>query len=150
MNDRIEKRVQLKAPVSRVWRALTDYREFGSWFGVKLEGPFVPGQSAGGQITYPGWEHVRLQLVVQKMEPEKRFSFTWHPYAVDPKADYSQETPTLVEFSLEKIAAGTLLVVTESGFERIPAARRAEAFRMNDGGWATQMNSIAKHVAQQP
>ena len=150
MNDRIEKRVELKAPVSRVWRALTDYREFGTWFGVKLEGPFVPGQAAGGQITYPGWEHVRMQLVVQKMEPEKRFSFTWHPYAVDPKADYSQETPTLVEFTLEKTAAGTLLIVMESGFERIPAARRAEAFRMNDGGWATQMNSIAKHVAQQP
>ena len=150
MNDRIEKRVQLKASVSRVWRALTDYREFGTWFGVKLEGPFVPGQAAGGQITYPGWEHVRMQLVVQKMEPEKRFSFTWHPYAVDPKADYSQETPTLVEFTLEKTAAGTLLIVMESGFERIPAARRAEAFRMNDGGWATQMNSIAKHVAQQP
>jgi uncharacterized protein YndB with AHSA1/START domain len=150
MNDRIEKRVELKAPVSRVWRALTDYREFGTWFGVKLEGPFVRGQSAGGQITYPGWEHVRMQLVVQKMEPEKRFSFTWHPYAVDPKADYSQETPTLVEFTLGKTAGGTLLVVTESGFDRIPAARRAEAFRMNDGGWATQMNSIAKHVTQQP
>jgi uncharacterized protein YndB with AHSA1/START domain len=150
MNDRIEKRVQLKAPVSRVWRALTDYREFGTWFGVKLEGAFVPGQPAGGQITYPGWEHVRMQLVVQKMQPETRFSFTWHPYAVDPKADYAQETPTLVEFTLEKNASGTLLTVTESGFDRIPAARRAEAFRMNDSGWAAQMNSIAKHVTQQP
>jgi uncharacterized protein YndB with AHSA1/START domain len=150
MNDRIEKRVELKAPVARVWRALTDYREFGAWFGVKFEGPFVPGQSADGQITYPGWEHLRLQIVVQKMEPEKRFSFTWHPYAVDPKADYSQETPTLVEFTLEKTAGGTLLRVTESGFDRIPAARRAEAFRMNDSGWAEQMTSIAKHVAQQP
>jgi uncharacterized protein YndB with AHSA1/START domain len=150
MNARIEKRVQLEASVSRVWRALTDYREFGTWFGVKLEGPFVPGQPAGGQITYPGWEHVRMQLVVQKMEPQKRFSFTWHPYAIDPKADYSQETPTLVEFTLEKNAGGTLLTVTESGFERIPAARRADAFRMNDSGWAEQMNNIAKHVTQQP
>jgi uncharacterized protein YndB with AHSA1/START domain len=150
MNERIEKRMQLKATVSRVWRALTDYREFGAWFGVKVEGPFVPGQAAGGQITYPGWEHVRLQIEVQKMEPEKRFSFTWHPYAVDPKADYSQETPTLVEFTLEKSAGGTLLTVMESGFDRIPAARRAEAFRMNDNGWTAQTANIAKHVAQQP
>jgi uncharacterized protein YndB with AHSA1/START domain len=150
MNERIEKRVTLKATVSRVWRALTDYREFGAWFGVKIEAPFVAGQSAGGQITYPGWEHVRLQIVVQKMEPEKRFSFTWHPYAMDPKADYSQETPTLVEFTLEETAGGTLLTVTESGFDRIPAARRAEAFRMNDNGWASQMTNIAKHVAQHP
>ena len=117
---------------------------------MQVEGPFVPGQAAGGQITYPGWEHVRLKVVVQKMEPEKRFSFTWHPYAVDPKADYSQETPTLVEFTLEKTASGTLLTVTESGFERVPAARRAEAFRMNDNGWTAQMANIAKHVTQQP
>ncbi|HTD12068.1 MAG TPA: SRPBCC family protein [Steroidobacteraceae bacterium] len=150
MNERIEKRVELKAPVSRVWRALTDYREFGAWFGVKVESPFVPGESAGGQITYPGLEHVRLQIVVQNVEPQKRFSFTWHPYALDPKADYSQETPTLVEFTLEKTAGGTLLLVTESGFDRIPAARRAEAFRMNDNGWAQQMTNILKHVAQQP
>jgi uncharacterized protein YndB with AHSA1/START domain len=150
MNARIEKRVELKAPVARVWRALTDYREFSAWFGVKLEGPFVPGQAAGGQLTYPGYEHVKLRVVVQKMAAEKRFSFTWHPYALDSSIDYSQETPTVVEFTLEKTAAGTLLVVTESGFERIPAARRAQAFRMNDGGWATQMNNIAKHVAQQP
>jgi uncharacterized protein YndB with AHSA1/START domain len=150
MNERIEKRVELKAPVSRVWRALTDYREFGAWFGVKVEGPFVPGKAAGGQITYPGLEHVRLQMVVQKMEPEKRFSFTWHPYALDPKADYSQETPTLVEFTLEKTAGGTLLLVTESGFDRIPAARRAEAFRMNDNGWAQQLKNIESHVAQKP
>jgi uncharacterized protein YndB with AHSA1/START domain len=150
MNDRIEKRLELKAPVARVWRALTDYREFSAWFGVKLEGPFVPGHAAGGQLIYPGYEHVKLKLVVQKMEPQKRFSFTWHPYALDSRTDYSRETPTLVEFTLEKTASGTLLTVTESGFEHVPAARRAEAFRMNDGGWATQMNNIAKHVAQQP
>ncbi len=86
MNDRIEKRIELKAPVSRVWRALTDYREFGEWFRVKLDGPFVPGQVSRGHITYPGYEHVKWEAVVQKMEPERLFSFTWHPYAIDPKS----------------------------------------------------------------
>ena len=128
MEDRIEKRIELKAPVARVWRALTDYREFGEWFRVKLEGPFVPGKVSRGQVTHPGYEHLQWEAVVQKMEPEKIFSFTWHPYAVDPKVDYSKETPTLVEFRLEKTPAGTLLVVTESGFDKIPAGRRAEAF----------------------
>ena len=150
MTDRIEKRIELEAPVSRVWRALTDYREFGEWFGVKLEGPFVPGQTSRGQITHPGYEHVRWQAVVQKMEAERLFSFTWHPYSVDPKIDYSEETPTLVEFALEKTATGTLLVVTESGFDKIPSNRRPEAFRMNDGGWAAQMKRIEAYVAQKP
>ena len=150
MNDRIEKRIELKASVSRVWRALTDHREFGEWFGVKLEGRFVPGQLSQGQITYPGYEHLSLQVVVQKMEPERLFSFTWHPAAIDPKADYSKEPSTLVEFRLEKTATGTLLQVTESGFDKIPSARRAEAFRMNDSGWAQQMKSIERHVAQHP
>src|SRR5688500_18790237 len=100
MNDHIEKTIDLKAPVSRVWKALTDYREFGAWFRVKLEGPFVPGKASGGQITYPGYEHVRMQVIVQKIEPERLFSFTWHPYAVEPGIDYSKETPTLVEFTL--------------------------------------------------
>src|SRR5271170_212528 len=109
MSDRIEKTIELEAPVSRVWKALTDHEEFGKWFKVKLEGPFVPGKVARGQITHPGYEHVTWQAVVQKMEPERVFSFTWHPYAVDPKQDYSGETPTLVEFKLEKIASGTLL-----------------------------------------
>jgi len=146
-NDRVEKRIELKAPVSRVWRALTDFREFGEWFRVKLEGPFVPGQAARGHITYPGYEHYKWEAVIQKMEPEKLFSFTWHPYAVDIKVDYSTETPTLVEFKLEKTATGTLLTVTESGFSRIPSHRRAEAFRMNDGGWAEQMKNIEAHVS---
>lgn len=150
MTDRIEKRIELKASVSRVWRALTDHREFGEWFGVRLEGPFAPGQLSQGQITYPGYEHLGLQMVVQKMEPERHFSFTWHPAAIDPKADYSKEPSTLVEFRLEKTATGTLLQVTESGFDKIPAARRAEAFRMNDAGWAQQMKSIERHVAQHP
>src|SRR5580700_10221734 len=150
MNDRIEKRMELKAPVSRVWRALRDHREFGEWFRVRLEGPFVPGQIARGQITHPGYEHLKWEAVVQKIEPERLFSFTWHPYAIDPKLDYSQETPTLVEFRLEKTPTGTLLVLTESGFDKIPDARRAEAFRMNDNGWAQQMKNIETHVATTP
>ena len=129
MENRIEKRIELKAPVARVWRALTDYREFSEWFHVNLESPFVPGQTVRGQVTHPGYEHVTLEVVVQKMEPQRLFSYTWHPYAVDPKVDYSQETPTLVEFTLEPTATGTLLQVTESGFENIPAARRAEGGR---------------------
>jgi uncharacterized protein YndB with AHSA1/START domain len=148
MNNQIEKRIELAAPVSRVWRALTDYREFGEWFRVKLDGPFVAGQVSRGHITYPGYEHVKWEAVVQKMEPERLFSFTWHPYGIDPKIDYSKETPTLVEFRLEKIPTGTLLLLTESGFDKIPADRRAEAFRMNDGGWTEQMKNIEKHVAQ--
>jgi len=150
MNDRIEKRIELKAPVSRVWRALTDYREFGEWFRVKLEGPFVPGQVSRGHITYPGYEHLKWEAVVQKMEPERLFSFTWHPYAVDLKKDYSKEAPTLVEFKLEKTVNGTLLVVTESGFDKLPSDRRMEAFRRNDGGWAEQMKNIESYVAQKP
>ena len=149
MNDRIEKRIELKAPVSRVWRALTDYREFGEWFRVKLDGPFVPGQISRGHITYPGYEHVKWEVAVRSIEPEQLFSFTWHPYAVDPKIDYSKETPTLVEFRLEEIAIGTLLLLTESGFDKIPSDRRLEAFRRNDGGWAEQMKNIEAYVAQE-
>lgn len=148
MDSRIEKRIELNAPVSRVWRALTDYREFGEWFRVKLDGPFAAGQVSRGHITYPGYEHLQWETVVQTMEPERLFSFTWHPYAIDSKADYSGETPTLVEFRLEKTDKGTLLLLTESGFDKIPAQRRAEAFRMQDGGWTEQMRNIESHVAQ--
>ena len=150
MDDRIEKRIELKASVSRVWRALTDHREFGEWFRVKLDGPFVPGQISRGQITYPGYEHLKWEAVVQKMESERLFSFTWHPYAVDPKTDYSKETPTLVEFRLKKTPTGTLLLLTESGFDKISSGRRIEAFRMNDGGWTEQMKNIESYVAQRP
>ena len=146
--DRIEKQIELKAPVARVWRALTDHREFGQWFQVNLEGPFVPGQTSRGQITYPGYEHLKWEAVVQKMEPERLFSFTWHPYAVDSQKDYSKEPSTLVEFRLEPKGAGTLLTLTESGFSKLPADRRLEAFRMNDGGWAEQMKNIERHVEQ--
>lgn len=150
MNNRIEKRIELKAPLARVWRAITDYREFGEWFRVKLDGPFVPGQEATGRITHPGYEHLIWRATVQKMEPERLFSFTWHPYGIDPNVDYSKETPTLVEFTLEKTATGTLLVITESGFENVPAHRRAEAFRMNDGGWTQQVQNIERHVRESP
>src|SRR6202165_5295888 len=150
MNRVIEKRVELKAPVSRVWRALTDYREFGEWFQVKLDGPFVAGQVSRGHITHPGYEHVKWEAVVQKMEPEQLFSYTWHPYAIDPKVDYSQEIPTLVEFTLEKSEKGTLLKVIESGFDKIPSDRRMEAFRMNENGWGQQLKNIENYVAARP
>jgi uncharacterized protein YndB with AHSA1/START domain len=146
MSNSIEKRTELRAPVSRVWRALTDYREFGEWFRVKLDGPFVPGQLATGRITHPGYEHVTWKAVVRQIEPERLFSFTWHPYGIDPDVDYSKETPTLVEFRLDSTADGTLLTLTESGFDNVPSERRAEAFRMNDGGWTAQMKNIEKHV----
>ena len=150
MSNTIEKRIELKAPVSRVWRAITDHREFGEWFKVDLEGPFVPGQVARGRITHPGYEHVTWQVTVKEMQPEKLFSFTWHPYAIDPDVDYSGEPPTLIEFRLEPMATGTLLVVTESGFDNIPAHRRDEAFRMDEKGWAQQVKNIESHVAKNP
>lgn len=150
MTDRIEKRIELKAPVTRVWRALTDYREFGEWFRVKIEGPFVAGAVSRGSVTYPGYEHLKWEAVVTAFEPERLFSFTWHPYAIDPKMDYSQEPQTLVEFRLEKTTEGTLLTVTESGFDKIPASRRAEAFMRNEGGWAQQIKNIERYVAEKP
>jgi uncharacterized protein YndB with AHSA1/START domain len=150
MENKIDKSIELNAPVSRVWRALTDYREFGEWFRVALEGPFVVGQPARGRITWPGCEHIVWEAVVQKMETEQLFSFTWHPYSVDPAVDYSAEPPTLVEFRLEPTATGTRLTLTESGFENVPAHRRAQAFRMNEGGWTQQMKNIETHVAQKP
>jgi uncharacterized protein YndB with AHSA1/START domain len=146
--DRIEKQIELRTAVSRVWRALTDYQEFGEWFGVKFEAPFVVGETARGRIMVPGYEHLMLEAVVQKIEPETLFSYSWHPYAIDTKVDYSKETPTLVEFRLEKTATGTLLRVSESGFDRIPSARRDEAFWKNEGGWEQQIKNIEKYVAQ--
>jgi len=146
MNDRIEKSIELKAPLPRVWRALTDHQEFGTWFRVRLDGPFAPGQVSRGQVTYPGYEHLRWEAVVQKIEPERLFSFTWHPYAVEQSVDYSVEPSTLVEFTLEKTRDGTRLRVVESGFDKLPSHRRDLAFRMNEGGWAAQMENIAKHV----
>jgi uncharacterized protein YndB with AHSA1/START domain len=148
MEDRIEKQIEIAAPVSRVWQALTDSRQFGEWFRVKMDGPFVAGQPMGGQITHPGYEHVRMEIVVKAIEPETLFSYTWHPYAVDPKTDYSKEESTLVEFHLQPTAGGTLLTVTESGFDKIPAERRAQSFLRNDGGWAQQMKNIQAYVGK--
>jgi len=151
MTDRIERRIELKAPVSRVWRALTDYREFGEWFRVNLEGPFVEGQVSRGMITYPGYEYLKWEALVQKMEPEKLFSFTWgHVKSFDRETytgDYSNAPATLVEFRLEPTKDGTLLTLTESGFDQLPDDFREEAFRRNDGGWTEQMKNIEKHVA---
>jgi uncharacterized protein YndB with AHSA1/START domain len=144
--DRIEKQIRLSAPRSRVWRALTDTREFGQWFGVKLSGTVAPGAKLRGPITSPGYEHVTLEVTVETVEPEKRFSFRWHPYAVEPDVDYSNEPTTLVVFTLEDVAGGTLLTVVESGFDKIPASRRAKAFEMNSRGWTAQLENIKRHL----
>jgi len=146
MSNRIEKQIELKAPLSRVWRALTDSGEFGAWFQAKFEGPFVAGQAVQGRITYPGYEHLKFEVVVQKLEPERLFSFTWHPYAVDPAVDYSQEPSTVVEFRLEPKGNGTALYLTESGFEALPKERRFEAFRKNDEGWTEQIKNIEEYL----
>ena len=148
MPARIAKEIELKAPLSRVWRALTDYKEFGEWFRVALEGPFTPGQPVRGKVLYPGYEHLTWEASVQKMEPERLFSFTWHPMKDDNSVDMENET--LVEFHLEPTPDGTLLTLTESGFDKLPADRRDFAFRKNDGGWTVQMQNIAYHVTQKP
>ena len=145
--DRIEKQVHLRAPRSRVWRALTDSGEFGQWFGVKMEGPFTAGATVRGKITHKGFEHATMEIYIERVEPETLFSYRWHPYAVDPKVDYSKEPTTLVELRLRDEAGGTLLTVVESGFDQVPAHRRADAFRMNTHGWEAQMANIARHVA---
>jgi uncharacterized protein YndB with AHSA1/START domain len=144
--DKIEKRIVLRATRSRVFRALTDSAQFGAWFLAKFEGPFVPGERVTGQITYPGFEHVRFTLAVERIEPERYFAFRWHPYAIHSGVDYSQEEPTLVEFFLEEAADGLALTIVESGFSRLPAARRAEAFRMNESGWQEQLTHIERYV----
>ncbi len=165
--DRIEKRVTLRAPVSRVWRALTDAEEFGRWFGVDLEGAFVAGETVTGRfdeglseaaiIDYQkrvGLTPSKVKLpsdgtvfcTVERIEPEHYFSFRWIPYGIDAEADPQNEPTTLVEFRLEKVAEGTLLTIVESGFDRVPAHRRERAFRMNEGGWAGQAENLRRHV----
>lgn len=144
--DQIKKSIELKASLDTVWQALTDYRKFSEWFRVNLEVPFVAGQKAFGQMTYPGFEHFRLEVVVIAIEPMTRFAYTWHPYAVDPNVDYSNETPTTVEFTLEPIDGGTQLTVVESGFDAVPEWRRSEAFRMNEGGWKSQMKNVEVYL----
>lgn len=146
--DRIERQIQVKAPRAKVWRALADAEAFGDWFGVALKGKrFVAGERVSGNITYPGYEHVVWNMVIEKIEPERLLSFRWHPYAIDPDVDYSNEPTTLVVFKLEDASDGTLLRLVESGFDQIPAARRLEAFRKNSGGWDQQMQNIEKYVA---
>jgi len=145
--DRIEKEIVLRAPRSRVWRALANAEEFGAWFGMKLEGTFAPGGRVHGQITLPDHGQVTIEMAIERMDPESRMSYRWHPYAVESSVDYSSEPTTLVEFQLEEVAEGTRLTVVESGFDRIPLARRAEALRMNDAGWAEELENIARHVA---
>jgi uncharacterized protein YndB with AHSA1/START domain len=145
--DRIEKQVMLKAPRSRVWRALSNAEEFGAWFGVALKGKtFAAGQRTRGNLTILGYEHIVFDVLVERVEPERLMSFRWHPYPIDPSVDYSKETPTLVVFELQEAEGGTLLRVVESGFDKIPPARRAEAFRMNSAGWDGQLKNIAKHL----
>ena len=146
--DRIEKQIVLQAPRSRVWRALSDAEEFGRWFGVKLQGAFSEGATVRGQITYPGYEHLMMEVFVERVEPERYIAWRWHPYAVDPKIDYSKEPTTLVEFHLKEIPSGTEVTVVESGFSQIPLGRRDEAFRMNEGGWTEQMRNIERYVAR--
>jgi uncharacterized protein YndB with AHSA1/START domain len=146
--DRIEREILLKASRSRVWRALVNAEEFGRWFGVALEGKkFVAGQRTQGQVTYPGYEHLTFDVLVERIEPGRLIAFRWHPAAVDTAVDYSKEPSTLVVFELKEAKGGILLTLVESGFDQIPPARRDEAFRMNSGGWTIQMANIEKHVA---
>ena len=146
--DRIEKTVILKAPRARVWRAIADAKQFGEWFRVRLDGEFAAGATIRGNITYPGYEHLTMEVVVERIEPERFFSYRWHPHAIDPKVDYSTEPMTLVEFTLEDAAGGTRLTIVESGFDRIPLSRRALAFRMNSDGWSEQLQNIERYVSR--
>ena len=148
VTDRIETRVEVNAPRSRVWRAVSTAKEFATWFGIQLDGEFTAGATVRGRITIKG-EPLTLDLGVERIEPEHYFSYRWHPYAIDPKVDYSNEPTTLVEFRLDEIAdgKGTAVTIVESGFDRIPLARRAEAYRMNDKGWAGQTKKLAAYVA---
>ncbi len=156
--DRIHKEVVLAAPLTRVWRAISDARELGAWFGCELDGDFVAGQQMTGRIrpTEADPEVAKLQephtgkpftIWVERIEPERVFAFRWHPFAIEPGVDYSAEPTTLVEFTIEAVPGGTKLTITESGFSRIPLARRAAAFTANDGGWSHQATLVAKYLA---
>ena len=145
--DRIEKQFTVNAPRSRVWRAVSDSKEFGTWFRMSFDRPFAEGAALLGRITSKGYEHVTVDLVIQRIDPESYFSYQWHPYAIDPNSDYSKEPMTLVEFTLEEVKDGTAVTIIESGFDRIPLNRRAEAFRMNDNGWTGKSKDLAKHVS---
>ena len=144
--DAIVRTILLRAPRARVWGALTDAREFGTWFGVKVDGAFAPGARMRGAITHKGYEHLTWEITIERMEPERLFSWRWHPAAVEPGVDYAVEPTTLVEFTLEEVPEGTRLTVAESGFDDVPLARRAQAYRMNGDGWSWQVKSIEAYV----
>ena len=145
--DRIEKQITLDATRSRVWRALTDVAQFNAWFGVSLTKPFTPGAEVSGKINIRNYDHVTMTIWIETMEPERFFSFRWHPYAIEEGVDYSAEPTTLVSFTLEESANGTVLTIVESGFDAIPESRRAKAFAMNSSGWAGQAENIRKFLA---
>jgi uncharacterized protein YndB with AHSA1/START domain len=145
--DRIEKQTILDSPRSRVWRAITDVREFNQWFAVAFTTPFAPGAVVSGYLTVPGYESHLATAWVESMEPEHRFSFRWHPYAIEPNIDYSTEPTTLVTFILDEVKGGTKLTVTETGFDAIPASRRAKAFSANTSGWEQQLEHIRAYLA---
>ena len=158
VTDRIEKKITLRAPRARVWRALTDSKEFGHWFGVKFEGPFTPGAVVRGVIVPTAvdaevakaqkpYEGMPFEITIERIEPEKTFAFRWHPFAIDKNVDYSSEPTTLVAFTLEESADGIMLTVAESGFDRIPLARRAQAFTANEQGWGMVITLVEKHLA---
>jgi len=147
MTDRIEKVIELSAPLARVWRALTDHKEFGIWFRVELEGPFVVGQISRGRTTYPGYEGMKWEATIVAMEPERLFAFKWCPYEHDDDRDLSQMPHTLVEFRIEPTSTGTRLVISESGFDALPdEKRRLDALRSNTQGWEEQMRSLAAYA----
>ena len=146
--DRIEKHVTFDAPRARVWRALTDVEQFNQWFGCAITEPFKPNTDVQGKMTSKNYSHVTITLSIKKMEPEKFFSFRWHPYAIEPGVDYSNEATTLVAFTLEDAPNGTNLTIVESGFDAIPESRRAKAFSMNSAGWDGQARNLAKFLAE--
>ena len=145
--DRIEKQIVLDAPRARVWRALTDVKQFNQWFGAALTSPFVPGTEVTGHLTVRNYEHVEMHLWIEAMEPDRYFAFRWHPYAIQPDVDYSAEPTTLVTFTLEDVHDGTQLTIVESGFDAIPESRRQAAFTSNSKGWAGQAENIRKFLA---
>ena len=146
--DRIEKIVDLDAPLSRVWEALTDHEKFGEWFRVRLDNPFVVGEITTGNITYPGYEHMVWESLTEALEPERLFAFSWPPKTVDPDSTYSDDAKVMVEFRLEPTDSGTRLTIVESGFQQFPEKKRLEVLRSNTEGWEIQSTNIAAYVAR--
>ena len=144
--DRIEKVVDLAAPVARVWRAITDHREFGEWFRVRLDSPFKVGETTTGNITYPGHEDMKWESVTEQMDHERLFAFSWPPSAIDPDTEYEEDAKVRVEFLLEPTETGTRLTITETGFQQFPESKRLEVLRSNTEGWDIQAKNIAAHV----